>query len=551
MNIMTALPSLLPPLFVLTLGYLTRRIVLSLGSGIILAVLLATNFSPQLAINLLLESLCANFEFHIFFSLQYFWKTWNLFICIFLLTLGIFVALLQHSGSAYVYGSFIKRFINDQKSVEISSLLLSTCLFIDDYFSSLTVGSVMYPLTDSQHVPRAKLSFLVDSMSAPLAILCPFSTWVAAILGFLRENGVSPVHTNTTLILASPLSTYFYIIPYLFYSFGLIAVIWYIVQRRISFGLMKKHEECAKQTGNLFGGKLAPNCLQVTLPINHIQHTTITDFFVPIGMLLISVFGSMLYTGEWQYLGGHRMLLEAFQHSSAAIALFIAGNLTLLSCSLFFLLRRRIEFIYLPKIYWEGTKLMLPSIIVLMLAWTLGDLLRNQLHTGEYLASLLIGSISILLLPTLLFATATLIAFTIGSSWGTAAMLFPIVIPLVRSMIDIQTAPMLEDLPILLPVLGAVLSGCVAGDHISPISDTTIMSATSTRTPHMAHVQTQIPYAIPLIIMSMFSYFIAAALIPFGIAISSLIPIIFTILSTTSILTILHNISKAKTLTYN
>ena len=141
-----------------------------------------------------------------------------------------------------------------------------------------------------------------------------------------------------------------------------------------------------------------------------------------------------------------------------------------------------------------------------MLAWTLGDILRNDLLTGEYLANLMIGSVGIELLPAILFITATIIAFSIGSSWGTAAMLFPIAIPLVVSMLDFNTTPTLEDVPILFPILGAVLSGCVAGDHISPISDTTVMSATSSRTPHMDHVKTQIPYAMPIILATIIAF---------------------------------------------
>ena len=120
-----------------------------------------------------------------------FWESWNAFICIFLFVLGIIVTLLRHSGGAYAYGRMIKKYLKNKKSAESSSLMLSILLFMDDYFSSLTVGSVMRPITDLYKIPGTKLAFLVDSMAAPLAILCPFSSWVAAIIGFLRDNGVS------------------------------------------------------------------------------------------------------------------------------------------------------------------------------------------------------------------------------------------------------------------------------------------------------------------------------------------------------------------------
>ena len=527
--------SLLPPLLVLTLGFLTRRVIISLAAGIILAAFIATNFSPSDTLVLIGDCLWINFEFDKFFSTTKFWETWNLFICIFLFILGIFVCLLQHSGGAYAYGTFIRKTIHNRQSAETSSLLMSTSLFIDDYFSSLTVGSVMYPLTDTQQVPRAKLSFLVDSMSAPLAILCPFSSWVAAILGFLRENGISSEIKETTLILGSPLTTYFNLIPFLFYSFVLIASTWFIVRFRIAFGLMKKHEDIAKASGNLFGGetdiKLNGNGQE-----HNPHHTTLSDFFLPVIMLLICVIGGMLYSGDWQVFGGARTAFQALQYSSAAIALFLGGIIALIGCTLFFIIRKRIPLRSLPKIYLEGLQLMLPAVVVLMLAWSLGDILRNQLNTGEYLAKFMLDSVSIHLLPALLFFASTLVSFTIGSSWGTAAMMFPIAIPMVLSFMDTSATPTLVQTPILFPVLGAVLSGCVAGDHISPISDTTIMSATSTRTPHMDHVRTQIPYALPMIIMTGIGFLLSSYLMSNGFWISSLVPIIVAILSTIFIL---------------
>jgi Na+/H+ antiporter NhaC len=173
---------------------------------------------------------------------------------------------------------------------------------------------------------------------------------------------------------------------------------------------------------------------------------------------------------------------------------------------------------------------MLPAIVTLMLAWTFGHILSAELHTGEYLANILISSVSIVLLPSLLFITATLIAFIIGTAWGTATMLFPIAIPMVPAILGMHHVPTLAEIPILLPVLGGILSGCVAGNHISPIADTTIMSATSTRTPIMEHVRTQLPYAIPIIIVTALGFLLSAVLIPYGLLIASVIPIAASVL---------------------
>lgn len=530
-----SLVSLFPPLLVLILGYLTHRVILALSAGIILAALIANNFALINTIKLVSQLVWGNL-----------WQTSNLCLFIFLLALGIFVTMLQHSGGAYAYGIFAKRKIKNAKSAETASLILSTGLFADDYLSSLTVGSVMYPLTDTQNVPRAKLAYLVDSMSAPLAILCPFSSWVAAIMGFLIENGINENITATTLILANPLTTFLGIIPFIFYSFVVIASIWFIVRCRISFGIMKRHEEIAKQTGNLFGG-LESIAYNDQLIEHNPEHTTLLEFFLPIVVLLMSVLGGILYTGNWVMFGGQNSFMTACQNSSAAVGLFIGGNFTVLICTMFFMYRGRIRASKIPRVYSQGIKLMAPAILVLLLAWTLGDLLRVQLHTGEYLASLLSGSVNITFLPFIFYITATVISFTIGTSWGTAAMLFPIAIPLVLSMAHAPTHAALSQIPILFPVLGGLLSGCLAGNHVSPISDTTIMSSLSTRSRLTDHVCTQLQYAMPGIFSTGLAFLLSGLLLPYGLILAFTVSLLAAIATNILILWILNDKVSQKT----
>lgn len=538
-----ALLTLAPPICILLCAFLTRQTILSLIIGILLAALIATNFAPIAAIKLTFSCILTNLEFNKFFSSQHFLETWNLFICIFLLVLGIIVALLQHSGGAYAYAEFIKKYIHNKRGAETSSLILSSCLFIDDYFNSLTVGSIMYPLTDANKVPRVKLALLVHSMSSPLVILCPFSSWAAAIMGYLRENGIEESITESTFVLANPLVVYFHILPFVFYSFILILSIWYITQARIAFSAIKRHENIAEDTGNLFGGK-QPAKFLIDQPREKAHpHTTLVDFLLPIAMLIFCIILSMLHSGHWSGFGGNNDIIQAFQRSSAASALFFGGNFALLIILVFLLLRKRINVVELPQICWEGINLMLPAVVILILAWSFGSILHTELHTGEYLAKLLIGSVDLTMLPVLLFITAGLIAFTIGSAWGTAAMLFPIVIPMVPAMLGITHTPTLAEVPMLVPALGAILSGCVAGNHLSPIADTTIMSASSTRTPVMDHVHTQIPYAIPIIIATGIGFYFSAWLMRFGYVVACILPIFAGALVSIGIMQTLHILS--------
>lgn len=415
---------------------------------------------------------------------------------------------------------------------------------MDDYFSSLTVGSVMRPLTDMYKIPRAKLAFLVDSMAAPLAILCPFSSWVAAIIGFLRDNGVSSIPGKNTLILASPLKTYLNMIPYIFYSFIIIASSFFIVRTGISYGLMGKHEAIADTTGNLYGGRLDVKTSSHDPHEKNKETACVLDFLIPILILFLSVVGGLLYSGNAAFLCGTKSCVEAFQNSNAAIALFTGGIFSLVCCTSFYLLRKKLSFNEIIPLYKEGILLMAPAILILILAWTLGDLLRNELFTGQYLASLMVGAVSKTLFPVIFFIASLLIAFAIGSSWGTAAIMFPIAIPLVISFLNIQPPTTLDYLPILFPVLGAILSGAVAGDHISPISDTTVMSATSSGSHHMDHVRTQMTYALPLIFSTAVAFLVAGLLTGYPLWVVSIGSLTVGLLLSFLLLTVLNRLSK-------
>ena len=483
--------SLVPPLVVLVLGYFTRRLMLSLGVGIVMAALLAKNFALLPSFTLLLEEFINKTEIKAFGSMATFIESWNLLICLFLLMLGVIVSLMRLSGGAYAYKEFIKKRIKDKRSAETASLCLSKCLFLDDYFSALSVGSVMKPITDSFRIPREKLAYLVDSMAAPLAILCPFSSWVAAIIGFLKDNGVNSTLDSSTLILASPLSVYMKILPFILYSILTTFSVWYIVRKRISFGPMKIAEENA-----LKNPPLSDN--------SNIQSGKISDFFFPIGFLLISIVCFMLLSGGYPKIS----FITALQNASCAKGLFLGGGLALVVITFFYYFRKSLSIKELAFAYLDGSKMIIGAIIVLLLAWTLGGILKDHLHTGEYLATLIEGKISLNYLPLLLFLTAFVISFCLGSSWGSAAILFPICIPLCIEITALTAPVSITDISLIIPALGAIFSGCVAGDHLSPISDTTIMSSSASACPPIDHVRTQLGYAIPTLVATAFSYLI-------------------------------------------
>ena len=512
--------SIIPPMIVLLLGFLTRRIFLSLIVGVLSASLIAHQFDVIPSGLFFFRSLITNLEINKLIQLDNFWSFSNLFICLFLCILGITIQLIHQSGGSYAYENIIRRKLTKRKNVEASSLFLSSCLCLDDYFSSLTVGSVMRPISDSFRIPRAKLAFLVDSMAAPIAILCPFSTWVAFIIGVLNENGVSSSVTESTRIVASPFLLYFSTLPFLFYSFLIIFFSWFIVLKGISFGYMRVHERVAQKTGNVFNYREPKKSF---FKDQSFDSPKIIDFILPILFLISFVLLGLLLSGGWSTFGGERSFVEALRQAAASAGLFVGGCLTMLTTTVYYLCRQRIGIRELPSIYKKGALMMLPSVVILILAWTLGDILQTHLHTGHYLASLFVHVSRPEFLPIILFLVASLVAFATGSSWGTAAIMFPIGIEMLISLSGVAAPLTLLQIPLLPVVMGAILSGCVAGDHLSPISDTTIMTATSTTMVHEEHVRTQMTYALPVVFLCAFSFLLYGFLEKFQVGFGLLI----------------------------
>lgn len=500
--------SLIPPIAVFAVGIWTKKIRLALFLGVFLAAVIASDFSLIKGFGLALSRIFDNSQLASIASFSSFFKASNLLIMLFVIALGVLIEMIRLSKAANAFVQFTDSKIKDPKAAETSSLILSHILCIDDYLSSLTVGSVVKPITDRFRISRIKLAFLTDSMAAPVTMLTPVSSWAAAIIGFLTDNGVSNVLTEKTLVLASPYSVYLKILPYIFYSTTLIVTVWIIVRFGISFGLIERHDSIARKTGNLHGGKTIDFA-------NHQEKSsgsreaTITDFFLPIGSLLALTLAYLLYFGGFWLFGGDSGFFASLRQAPISLVLFLAGISSVVLSSAYYLSTSKFYFSELVQVFRNGFKLMFPVTVILALAWTMGGLLRQDLQTGQWIASLIADAIPLQWLPLILFWNAALISLSLGSSWATSAILFPIAIPMVMSMQHLQGAITLDELPILLPVFGAILSGAVCGDHISLISDTTIMATSSSGCDLVDHVKSQAAYASPVIVGSSVGYAVA------------------------------------------
>jgi len=493
---------ILPPLLVFFLSFATHRIVLSLMVGILSATMIFHDFAPIAALKTAGIRLWDKTELGNLTSWDGFLKSDNVQIYLFLLLLGIIITVISKTGGAYAYGNFVQKRLKNKTSAETSSLLLSLCFFIDDYLNVLMVSSVMPPITDRFKIPRVKLAFFSNIFAAALCILVPFSSWGAFIMSQFDSSGISL--DAGSLVASTPFAFFVHAIPFAFFSIIIIFAGFFIVKTKISFGLMKQHEDLAQTTGNLYGNKKQA----LTKAVHH-ENGSVFDFVFPIILLVSTIFVGLFLTP-----------LTTFQ------SLLLGAALTLGISLPSFLLRKKLFIKDLCPTIKEGIMLMLPSLVVVTLAWTFGEVLSQDLQTGQYIASKLIGTITITLLPLLFFIVTTMVTLGIGSAWGTIGIMVPIALPLVIQLSHLATPVTIQSLPIIIPTISAVLAGTIAGINLSPIADIVVMASNSTGSHHMDHVKSQQMYMLPVCIGTAVSFLIAGFMVNYHFLLSALIALL-------------------------
>ncbi len=474
---------IVPPLLVISCVLATRRMILSFLVGIISSALIVTHGHIINALKLSIGHLWKSTGLQNLTSVEGFLSSWNLLIFIFLICLGILIILLSESGAAEAYVRLVSRKIKTRKEAESASLLLSLFFFIDDYFSALTVGSVMRPLAQLHNIHPVKLAFLTTAMATPISIISPISSWVGEIILQLKQVGIAPEGPNTVII-GDPYTVFVSAIPYLIYPLLVIAGTWYIVLRNISYGPMQKYDAMRSPTHH--------SVAQVG------KNASLIDFLIPLLTLVGVVCGTMLYTGGYYLLGGTEGLISAIKNAAVHKALFAGGVASLLVSMLYFGIKGTISGPKLIQSVRVGFNLMFPSIIMLICAWSLGAILKNDLKTGSYIATSMASLISIEWFPVISFLSAACIAWMIGSAWATIGLMFPIMIDMLQSLLHLAPHTPVESVELILPLVGATLSGAVMGVHLSVIADNSMMSAASTGANHLEHVKTMAWYIIPI-----------------------------------------------------
>jgi tetracycline resistance efflux pump len=466
--------SLLPPFVAIVMAVITHRVLISLGAGILVGALLLN-------------------QFDIFSTLTYLvsvvtllvWEDgalnlWNIFIILFLCLLGVLAALISISGGKRAFTEWALLHIKSRRGARLFTVFLGMFLFIDDYFNALTVGNISRPLTDAQHVPRAKLAYLIDSVAASICMLCPFSSWGAYIMGIMGS-----ILITHQLVEFSALTAFLTIIPMNFYPiFALIMAI-SMAYLGWDIGAMKKHYRAATERGDLYD-KSKGEILGAIEGLPEYDNGYVYDLIIPIVTLIIATVTSLVMYGYFNVPAGQTInFFVMLENTDVALSLVTGASISLI-VTLILYLKKRLRLSDYKIALTSGLKAMSPAIYILLFAWSIIHVI-NELDTGLYLANLIMDiQLNLHFLPFLLFIIAGIAAFSTGTSWGTFGIMLPLAGEIVMS----------TDPNLLLPAFAAVLAGAVFGDHCSPISDTTILSATGAGANHIDHVVTQMPYAL-------------------------------------------------------
>ena len=483
--------SLLPPIIAIALALITKEVYSSLFIGILVGGLMASDFSPLGMIDKSLnEGIIAAAS-----------GTAGIFV--FLVVLGIVVAIMNKAGGSYAFGKWAEKNIKTRTGAALATFALGVLIFVDDYFNCLTVGSVMRPVTDVHKISRAKLSYIIDATAAPICMIAPISSWAAAVSQYAEDAGVDGFELFVKAI------------PYNFYSLLTIVFVIALAFMKFDYGSMRIHEVNARINGDLYttgekaeSAKVEPNA-----------RGKMIDLIIPIIILIVTCVIGLLYVGGffgvdiWGGTDCAGNFIAAFGNTDATVGLPWGGLIALVLIVIYVLIRRVMSFKEAMSAIPQGFIAMVPAILILTFATALKNM-TGELGAAEFVESVMKGSAEGLanFLPAIIFLVACGLAFATGTSWGTFGILIPIVVAVFPVGSELGTIG-----------ISACLAGAVCGDHCSPISDTTIMSSAGGECNHLNHVSTQIPYTVSVaaisFVMFLVSGFIQNALIvlPIGI----------------------------------
>ena len=459
--------SLVPPLITIALALYTKEVYISLIVGILTGALMFCNFNVISAIDTMFTIMEAKVG-------------GNVNILVFLVLLGILVAAISRSGASKAYGEWAARSIKGKASALFVTSFLGMLIFIDDYFNCLTVGTVMRPVTDKFKVTRAKLAYIIDATAAPICIIAPVSSWAAAVSSSLPEDSK-----------IDGFQLFLQTIPYNYYAWFTLIFLMFLIWSGKDFATMAAFE---KKYGTEV---LVPAEYQDKEAERIAGKGKIIDLVLPLFVLIAGCIFGMLYTGGILEGAG---VAQAFADCNSSKGLVIGSFMALAFTFFLYVPRGVLQFNLFCECFSMGFKAMTPALFILCLAWSLSGICGEEyLNIGGYVSQVVGNNATLgMFLPAMFFLVAIGLAFATGTSWGTFGILIPIVLAVIGDYNELTVV-----------TIAAVLAGAVGGDHVSPISDTTILASAGAQCNHLDHVGTQIPYVLVVSSCCFLAYIVA------------------------------------------
>ena len=446
--------SVLPPLLAIVLAIWSKQVIPSLFAGIWMGHTLLSQFNP-------LAGLAAGLDGMI----NVFTDPGDARVLIFTLLVGSLIATIERTGGVRGFVQYLeaRRWVHNGFRAQVLAWAVGLVIFVESSITLLVAGSVSRPLFDRYQVSREKLAYLIDATSAPVCVMIPLNAWGAFIISLVASTGVE-----------NPLEVFIAAVPLNLYAITAILLAGVVIWKNINLGPMKKAEE-RTQHGEILWPDSVP-LIDVSAEQEVAGETEAPSAWfmgLPILTMVLMMPVSLYVTGDGNIIEGSGSVAVLW---SVCCAILVAWAMTLIMGGS--------SVGDLMQVFMKGAGDLLPIAIILLLALTLGDV-ANALGTGVYVANIVSGNISPVLLAPLVFLVAAFIAFSVGSSWGTFAIMIPIAVPIAMTL----------DIPVPL-MLGAAISGGIFGDHASPISDTTVLASMASASDHIEHVRTQLPYAL-------------------------------------------------------
>ncbi len=537
--------SIVPPLLTITLALIFKNVIVALILGILSGALIVVQGNFLLAYTNMIDMIAKSLV-----------DDWNIRILLFCALLGGLVAILNYSGAARAFGEWAAKGLKTRRGTLFFTFFFGIIIFIDDYFNSLSVGTAMRPVADRMKVSRAKLSYILDSTAAPICIIAPISSWVVTVMSYIKDT------KEFGTLNITPFEYFIRMIPFNLYVFATLAMVVIACLSKFDFGPMAESERRALSGEGLFdeerygkntveempdnGGKAHPMDMVVTLvtliivsilafPATTYHQAVDKELVVKVEAIRADALAKAEVAAkaapteaaakeilvaarntdpaaaliaqnaaEGKYISvcdaaKGMSLKDAFCNTDASYALFYAIMVTLLIVFFYFLGRRKMTHHQLSDALVTGIRAMVPALVILTLAWTIGTVIKSSPADGgvglaNYLAKTVTDwQLPFQSVPVACFVLSCLIAFATGTSWGTMGIMIPLAMPI--AFATAQISGYTDVMQPSMMVMAATVGGAVFGDHASPISDTTILSATGGGAPLLEHVATQFPYA--------------------------------------------------------